>query len=734
MLTLSRPRADRPARSRPRRSLLKALINAGVAARAAVFVALGVIALSLSTPQSANAIFDTCDWTSDSINQKADMPGAAENIFPSVQQWSGKRELVSGAVRLPGDPGDYTVYELGAMRGLNWASTQQSQDQAKEGERGENADDDDCSVQNEIYNSIAQMVFDLSKFITRASISIKEISSNPSPLAALYEGTVEGDNSVVDRLNDNVFKLAVPTMIMLTGIWVFGKWRKGDMREVWAGVGWAAFVVIAVSAFLVDNNYTRVVETADSGIAQGNAALTEAVLGGAVDDIDPPCDLAANAPQRGMRISSCAMYDTLAFRPWAIGQFGDPGKKRMEYKGSDTCDFGDKARCTDLRAKQVNVQSVTNFDYYKDWSGVDGGVMKHKENQYGELRNYIAKNEKSRVYEQWSGHKPGNRITMGIYALIASLIVGIMVVVLSALTLLWHSVTLIMIILLPLVAIISIHPTQQKLLRGWWQTFVHSFVLRAGFGVILTILLLFYQLILPLSVPLGMQLLMLLLVTISVVMLLKNLLSGKFSPQVAGAEDALGVGDAANATFNKAAAVAPGLAVSTARTTGRVAGSTAKGVGRTAGSTARGGAWAVDKVFAKGKYRDKMQQRGWLGQSKREQRKDAYLARADARDLRESRARDSGDGAQPEPEGQTSTAPRRSGRVSGSSGTQTTTQPTPTPTPTPTPAPAPAPAATPPAPAPRPQPTPPRPTPADPTPPAAPTPPPRDPRGPSGRV
>ncbi|MFE7837959.1 hypothetical protein ACFU53_18505 [Streptomyces sp. NPDC057474] len=725
MLTLSRPRADRPARSRPRRSLLKTLINAGVAARATLFVVLGVIALSFSTPQSAKALFDTCDWTSDSINQMADMPGAAENIFPSVQQWSGKRELVSGAVRLPGDPGDYTVYELGAMRGLNWSSTQQSRDQASRGDTGEKADNDDCSVQNEIYNSIAQMVFDISKFITRASISIKEISSNPSPLAALYEGTVEGDNSVVDRLNDNVFKLAVPTMIMLTGIWVFGKWRKGDMREVWSGVGWAAFVVIAVSAFLVDNNYTRVVETADSGIAQGNAALTEAVLGGAVDDIDPPCDLAANAPQRGMRISSCAMYDTLAFRPWAIGQFGDPGKKRMEYKGSETCDFGEKARCTDLRAKQVNVQSVTNFDYYKDWSKVDGGVIKHKENQYGQLRNYIAKNEKSRVYEQWSGHKPANRITMGIYALIASLIVGIMVVVLSALTLLWHSVTLIMIILLPLIAIISIHPTQQKLLRGWWQTFVHSFVLRAGFGVILTVLLLFYQLILPLAVPLGMQLLMLLLVTISVVMLLKNLLSGKFSPQVAGAEDALGVADAAN----KATAMAPGLAASTARTTGRVAGTTA----RAGGSAARGTAWAVDQRLFKGKYRGKMQEKGWLGQSKREQNQSAYWAKKDAGEARADRAARVGNNGntpppQPEPElepeGQDPASPRRSGRVSGSSGTRT---PQPSPTPTPSPAP------TAPAPRPEPQPSPRRPAPADPAPPAPP-PTPRDPRGPSGRV
>lgn len=733
MLPLRRPRADRPARCRSRRSLRETLVTTGVAARAALFVVFGVIALSLSAPQSAKALFDTCDWTAQSINQMADNPGAAENIFPAVKQWDSKRELVSGATRLSGSPSDYTVYELGALRGLNWAATQQSQDQANQTDNGaaagEKADDDDCSIQNEIYNSIAQMVFDLSKFITRGSISIKEISSNPSPLAALYEGTVEGDNSVVDRLNDNVFKLAVPTMILLTGLWVFGKWRKGDVREVWAGVGWAAFVVIAVSAFLVDNNYTRVVETADSGIAQGNAALTEAVLGGAVDDIDPPCDLAANAPQRGMRISSCAMYDTLAFRPWAIGQFGDPGKKRIEYTGTAACDFGaaNGKRCTDLRVRQVMAQSITNFDYYKK-SDTDGGVMKDKENQYGELRNYIAREHNSRFYEQWSGDKPGNRITMGIYALVASLIVGIMVVVLSALTLLWHSVTLIMIILLPLIAIISIHPTQQKLLRGWWQTFVHSFVLRAGFGVVLTILLLFYQLILPLPVPLGMQLLMLLLVTISVIMLLKNLLSGKFSPQVAGAEDALGVGDAAG----KATAMAPGLAVSTARTSGRVAGTTV----RAGGSVARGTAWAVDQRLFKGKYRGKMQEKGWLGQSKREQNQSAYWAKEDARvaraDRAAARAGNNGDNTPPsqpepdqEPEGQdpASPSPRRSGRVSGSSGTRT---PQPSPTPTPSPAPT--------APAPRqePQPSPRRTAPADPAPPAPPAP--RDPRTPDGRV
>ncbi|MEW2044961.1 hypothetical protein [Streptomyces sp. NPDC005476] len=704
----------------------RTLISTGVAARATLFLVLGVIALSFSAPQPAQALFSTCDWTSQSINQIADMPGpAGENIFPAVKQWDGKRELVSGATHMDGPASKYTLYELSAMRGLNWAATQQSQDDAKQGDTGEHADK--CSLQTEIYNAIAQAIFDMSKIISRAAISIKEISSNPSPLAALYDGTVSGDDSVVDRLNNGVFKLAVPTMILLTGLWVFGKWRKGDMREVWSGVGWAAFVVIAVSAFLVNGNYVAVVETADSGIAQGNAALTEAVLDGAIDGVNPPCDLPDGAPQRGMRISSCAMYDTLAFRPWAIGQFGDPGKAPIEYKGAGECDFGTGKRCNDLRVKQVIVQSVTNIDYYQDRKNEkEKDIVKAKEYEYGQLRNYIAKNKDSRFYDQWAGHKPANRISIGVYALVASLIVGLMVIVLSALTLLWHAVTLIMVILLPLVAIISIHPTQQKLLRGWWQTFVHSFVLRAGFGVILTILLLFYQLILPLQIPLGMQLLMLLLVTIAVIMLLKNLLSGKFSPQVQGADDALGVGDMAG----KVTAMAPGLAASTAgataRTTGRVASTTAKGTVRATGSTARGTAWAVDKLAFKGKGRAKMQEKGWLGQSKREQRQTAYQSSQVAQKNYDREFGDQEGQESPAPE-----APRTRGRRVSSSGGAPAPQPAPPTESRPAPAPAPAPAApAPQVPAPRPRPADPPVAPAAP----APTPPRRDPRGPSGRV
>src|SRR5689334_22518146 len=133
--------------------LRKADISTGVAARAILFVVLGVIALSLSTPQSANAMFGTsaCDWVDQSINQRADVPGAGgENIFPAVKQWDSSHGLISGAEPMPRTPADYTLYEIDGMRGLNWAATQQSQDEARDGRDGDHADD--CSIQNAISN------------------------------------------------------------------------------------------------------------------------------------------------------------------------------------------------------------------------------------------------------------------------------------------------------------------------------------------------------------------------------------------------------------------------------------------------------------------------------------------------------------------------------------------------------------------------------------------------------
>ncbi|MET7649671.1 hypothetical protein [Streptomyces sp. NPDC005486] len=737
-----------------------------MAVRAGLFVVLALIALTLAAPGSAYADF-SCNFTGDE-SYHMDSPGSnGEGIMPAVVQWKdggGSENLgdekgtVKGSFKVEkGEAQRYTLYELNGMRGLNWSMTFKGRGNAaeKNGTWGSGADS--CQVMAYVNNGIANSVFYGTKVLTRFSISIKEMASNPSPFSGLYTGR----DNVVTTLRDNVLKPAVAVMILLVGLWVFTKWRKGDMREVWAGVSWTALTVIAVMAFLTGNNYDKVVQSSDEWIASANSALSSTVLAGVSGRMQSPCNLPDNGKGQpgevGLRLSSCAMYDTLAFRPWAMGQFGDVGANCIFRKDSNgkvsgtdgTCTFSsdtaydcywgekDTPRCGDLRVRQAVAQSWTNVDDQRGGAKPNGDKFKDWET----IRIEIAGGEDvpdKKVYpvafNDWAGKNATDRVGLAFYSLVAAFIVGVMVLALSALTLLWHAVTLILVMLLPLVATLGIHPSQQKLLKSWLETFIHSFVLRAGFGVILTVLLVLYQMILPAQIALGTQLLMLLLVTVAVVMMLKKVLAGNFTPQVAGGEDALGIRDGANATFDKAAAMAPGLAIGSARATGRVAGTTARGTARVAGSTARGTAWAVDRLATKGRGRAALQKRGWLGQSKREQQQTAYRSAEAARAAQEERNR------QPEEqEAQAPPAPKRGRRVSDSGGKQAPQQsvpsaeprPAPAPQPQPQPsAPRPRPAPADPSPAPRPQ-TPPAPRPQ--TPPAAP-PPPRDPRGPSGRV
>ncbi|MGW2046527.1 hypothetical protein ACWCPF_15270 [Streptomyces sp. NPDC001858] len=741
----------------PRNALSRRIRKAGVAARAGLFVVLALIALTLAAPSSAYADF-ACNFTGDE-SYHMDSPGSnGEGIMPAVVQWKdgdGSKNLgdQSGTVRgsFPVEPDQaahYTLYELNGMRGLNWSMTFKGKGDASEENGSWGSGADSCQVMAYVNNGIADAVFYGTKVLTRFSISIKEMASNPSPFSGLYSGR----DNVVTTLRDNVLKPAVTVMILLVGLWVFTKWRKGDMREVWAGVSWTALTVIAVMAFLTGNNYDRVVESSDKWIAKANSALSSTVLAGVSGKMQSPCDLPNNGRDEpgevGLRLSSCAMYDTLAFRPWAMGQFGDVGANCIFRNDSNgkvsaedgtctfssgtnyTCYWGQKdgARCGDLRVRQAVAQSWTNVDSQR-------GSAKPKGDKFGEwekIRMDIAVSEEAAdgtiypvAFNDWAGKNATDRVGIAFYSLVAAFIVGVMVLALSALTLLWHAVTLILVMLLPLVATLGIHPSQQKLLKSWLETFIHSFVLRAGFGVILTVLLVLYQMILPAQIALGTQLLMLLLVTVAVVMMLKKLLGGNFTPQVAGGEDALGIRDAAG----KVTAMAPGLAASTAKTTGRVV-----------SGGARGSARVADKVIAGGKGREKMQQWGWIGQSKREQRKTQQQSAETTRMQHEMTREEFEARKGPDPEAK----PGRGRRVSGGTG-QSSPQPAtpsePRPAPNPAPAPAPAPASTPaPAPAPKQpaqQPAP-RPRPAPTTPPAAPSlpspPPPRDPRGPSGRV
>ncbi|WP_217179191.1 hypothetical protein [Streptomyces sp. AC495_CC817] len=548
-----------------RHTLRRTLGRTGSAVRAVLFVALTLISLTLAAPSSAYADF-SCNFTGDDQYQM-DTAGDAESVFPAYNQWdkgaTDEKEnakglniegSVTGAVKMSRPPEMYTMYELNGLRGLNFSQTFKGRGDASEDNGDVGSGADSCAVMDLVYNGAADTIFTFTKFFTRMSISIKETASNPSPMAGLYEGR----DSVVTTLKDNVLQPAVVIMILLVGLWVFTKWRAGDTREVWAGVSWAALSIVGVMAFLTGGNYDKFVTWSDTHIGDANAALMSTALAGVSGEMQPPCDLKDNH-NKGLRQSSCAMYDTLIFRPWALGQFGAPGKNCIFKKEGDgrvsggvcvpndknaTCSYGRGARCEDLRVRQLVAQSETNKDLGKSLNKMDDEWVPIRKDIAGgediDTDDTPDQNIYPVAFDTWAGKNAGARVGVAFYSLLASFVVGTMVIILSGLTLLWHAVTLILIVMLPLVAAIGMHPSQQKLLRGWLEAFVHSFVLRAGFSVILTLLLVLYQMIFPADIALGSQLMLLMLVSIAVVMMIRKLMekltSGEFTPAFGGGQ------------------------------------------------------------------------------------------------------------------------------------------------------------------------------------------------------
>ncbi|MEV8347002.1 hypothetical protein [Streptomyces niveus] len=614
-----------------RHTLRRTLGRTGSAVRTVLFVALTLISLTLAAPSSAYADF-SCNFTGDDQYQM-DTAADAEAVFPAYNQWDkgatdekenqqglNIRGSVTGAVEMPRAPEMYTMYELNGLRGLNFSQTFKGRGDASEDNGSFGSGADDCAVMDLVYNGAADTIFTFTKFFTRMSISIKETASNPSPMAGLYEGR----DSVVKTLKDNVLQPAVVIMILLVGLWVFTKWRAGDTREVWAGVSWAALSIIGVMAFLTGGNYDKFVTWSDTHIGDANTALMSTALAGVSGEMQPPCDLKDNY-NKGLRQSSCAMYDTLIFRPWALGQFGTPGKSCIFKKKGDgkvsegvcvpddknaTCSYGKGARCEDLRVRQLVAQSETNKDLGKDLNKMDDEWVPIRKDIAGgediDAGDTPDQNIYPVAFDTWAGKNAGARVGLAFYSLLASFVVGTMVIILSGLTLLWHAVTLILIVMLPLVATIGMHPAQQKLLRGWLEAFVHSFVLRAGFSVVLTLLLVLYQMIFPADIALGSQLLLLMLVSIAVVMMIRKLIekltSGEFTPAFGGGQidpnprpiargGSEWRGGRRNGVLQRPGQAAAGVAVGT----GRVAATGAKKTAAWTGEQTVGRAWRAGR-------------------------------------------------------------------------------------------------------------------------------------------
>lgn len=258
---------------------------------------------------------------------------------------------------------------------------------------------------------------------------------------------------------------------------------------------------------------------------------------------------AQNVPA-STRTSSCMIWYTFSYSPWIQGQFGTTAETRISTKVSTGSDINGRYS---FNFAQMRSQAYLLIDFYRaseaggstiPKADLDQERQKHRtekdniimmsyqeacENLKGywladgttwlgrpnpdkgtcvknektgfvaksklweDLRDELAEREgAASMYSTWQGKTVSDRTNIAVGATIASLFYSGTVIFASALTLFWEALQHFLLIILPVVASFAVWPPLQKVLRGWGETYLKSFILRVGLGIVTALLMAIY--------------------------------------------------------------------------------------------------------------------------------------------------------------------------------------------------------------------------------------------------
>lgn len=293
------------------------------------------------------------------------------------------------------------------------------------------------------------------------------------------------------------------------------------------------------------------------------------------------------------RTSSCMIWYTFSYTPWVQGQFGSTPETEISTKvstGSDVngrysfqfaqmrsqayllIDFyrgdeagGEKISKADLDAERERRSIKTEngtipISYQEACEHLEGAWLAQGTNWFGApdankgtcVKNsktgFIAKGKlwedlrdelKERkgaasMYSTWKGDTVSDRTNVAVGTTIASSFYSGTVIFASALTLFWEALQHFLLIILPLVAAIATWPPLQKILRGWGETFLKSFILRIALGLVTALLMGLYVVVFLNVVGMWQQVLLFVLFGIATIWLINYLRSDVTTPNLSG--------------------------------------------------------------------------------------------------------------------------------------------------------------------------------------------------------
>jgi hypothetical protein len=363
-----------------------------------------------------------------------------------------------------------------------------------------------------IGNNVAGMVFDASKSIDRVTITVYQSAAGNGILSWLQSVT----NRLISALGNAIYFPYLAPVIILGAIWMAwnGLVRKRATRAL-EGTVWMV-VACAAAIWLIGRpaDFTGVGTTVSNGVTQVlNVAFAKLPNPGDANCVpvqgkDPQIatgNFSFTSSNGLVDQNANELWSVLVCKPWLDGELGTT-QYATSAKGPQTVvnQFGRQLLWSQAIATNEKPTST---------------LIQAKQATYNGIANDLQKNNPG-VYSLFQGNQWTSRLEIGFAALFASLVAGLLILLISLTLIILKLGFLLLLIAGPFFLIIGTHPGFGRIIAiRWFEMLVGVLMKQVAVAIALSVLLYCYSLIMGTTdavLPWALKILMIALVTVAV--------------------------------------------------------------------------------------------------------------------------------------------------------------------------------------------------------------------------
>jgi hypothetical protein len=416
---------------------------------------------------------------------------------PGVPEPESSTSGVDALISPPASPGTRiaTPYNEYGMSGQYWAAT-----------------DMQCSdMTSLIGNDVAGMIFDFAKALDRVTITVYQSAAGEGILGWLKNVT----DRLITGLGNAIYFPYLALVVIIAAIWLAwqGLIRKRATRTI-EGTIWMV-VACAAAIWLIGRpaDFTGVGKGVSDGISTTlNAAFAHLPSPGEasclpVSSKDPQISQASFSYTSGRTVvdqNANELWTVLVCKPWLDGEFGTTAYT-ANGKPTPVARYG---------RQLLWAQAIASNEH------PTATVISAKQAAYAGIAQMMKQQDPS-AYPLFQGKQWTTRLEIAFAALLAAVVAGILILLISVTLILLKLGFLLLLIVGPFFLLIGTHPGFGRVVAvRWFEMLVGVLLKQAAVALALSVLLYCYALIMGTSdgaLPWALKILMITLVTVAVV-------------------------------------------------------------------------------------------------------------------------------------------------------------------------------------------------------------------------